>query len=62
MILFAYALFFGCSWLFRPWRMVRTLSHLTTGKAKNKFERIALESVRKVRILKAGRDATRAAR
>lgn len=51
MILFGYALFYGSSWLFRPWRFVQLIVHLATGQATNKTERILKESFRKIRLI-----------
>jgi radical SAM superfamily enzyme YgiQ (UPF0313 family) len=50
-ILFGYALFYGSSWLFRPWRFVRLVHHLATGRSTSKTERILKESLRRFRTL-----------
>ncbi len=50
-ILFGYSLFYGTSWILRPWRLVKMIYHLATGQATNKTERILKESFRKVRYL-----------
>jgi radical SAM superfamily enzyme YgiQ (UPF0313 family) len=51
LILFGYSLFYGFSWLFRPWRFVKLIYHLATGQATNKTERILKESFRKRRLI-----------